>query len=249
MFTSKNKGFTLAEVLITLGVIGIVAAMTLPTLIENYQKKVTASKLKKAYSELNEVLKQAVAEYGPTSDWEDWPSDVWNSDSLSERWVKKYIIPYTKVTKQGDIYKNSKLGVPNTVGIDGGKNAVTSTYTIVKPDGTIWGFMPNVNNGTGVRIYVFLNTPKTRDAILGKDVFTFLLLKSNKPIVKAWGQGHTREELTYEGVMPNSNPSMGLPNAGSCNKKGSSHSYAVPGAACSALIMIDGWEIKDDYPW
>lgn len=31
-------GFTLAEVLITLGVIGIVAAMTLPALVQNYQK-------------------------------------------------------------------------------------------------------------------------------------------------------------------------------------------------------------------
>ena len=35
-----QKGFTLAEVLITLGIIGIVAAMTIPNLIENYQKKV-----------------------------------------------------------------------------------------------------------------------------------------------------------------------------------------------------------------
>lgn len=36
---SKIKpAFTLAEVLITLGVIGVVAAMTMPVLIQNYQK-------------------------------------------------------------------------------------------------------------------------------------------------------------------------------------------------------------------
>ncbi len=35
-----KNGFTLAEVLITLGIIGIVAAMTMPALIANYQKKV-----------------------------------------------------------------------------------------------------------------------------------------------------------------------------------------------------------------
>lgn len=36
-----RKGFTLAEVLITLGIIGIVAALTLPSLIQKYQEKVT----------------------------------------------------------------------------------------------------------------------------------------------------------------------------------------------------------------
>lgn len=44
----KNyNGFTLSEVLITLGVIGIIAAMTLPVLIGNYKKKETIIKLKK----------------------------------------------------------------------------------------------------------------------------------------------------------------------------------------------------------
>lgn len=45
-----KKGFTLSEVLITLGIIGIVAAITLPTLITNYQKKTTATRVKKAYA-------------------------------------------------------------------------------------------------------------------------------------------------------------------------------------------------------
>ncbi len=43
----KNFGFTLAEVLITLGIIGVIAALTLPNLIANYQKKVWATQLKK----------------------------------------------------------------------------------------------------------------------------------------------------------------------------------------------------------
>ncbi|MBP3848077.1 type II secretion system protein [bacterium] len=46
----KKSGFTLAEVLITLGIIGVVAAMTIPTLMMNYQKQVWESKLKKAFS-------------------------------------------------------------------------------------------------------------------------------------------------------------------------------------------------------
>lgn len=44
----KIRAFTLAEVLITLGVIGVVAAMTLPTLIQNYQEQEYVNKLKKA---------------------------------------------------------------------------------------------------------------------------------------------------------------------------------------------------------
>lgn len=41
------KAFTLAEVLITLGIIGVVAALTMPSLIGNYQKKVWTAQLKK----------------------------------------------------------------------------------------------------------------------------------------------------------------------------------------------------------
>lgn len=37
--TYKNSGFTLSEVLITLGIIGIVAAMTMPVLTGKYQEK------------------------------------------------------------------------------------------------------------------------------------------------------------------------------------------------------------------
>ena len=49
-----KKAFTLAEVLITLGIIGIVAAMTLPTLIGKYQKKQTVTQLKKSYTEISQ---------------------------------------------------------------------------------------------------------------------------------------------------------------------------------------------------
>ena len=51
--TIFKKAFTLAEVLITLGIIGVVAAMTLPALIQNYQSAVLKTQFKKAYSDLN----------------------------------------------------------------------------------------------------------------------------------------------------------------------------------------------------
>ena len=47
LFFEKNKAFTLAEVLVTLGIVGVIAAMTIPMLITNYQKRLTLTRLKK----------------------------------------------------------------------------------------------------------------------------------------------------------------------------------------------------------
>lgn len=58
----KRMAFTLAEVLITLGIIGVVAAITLPTLINNYQKMVWVNQLKKSISIVENGFKLAMAE-------------------------------------------------------------------------------------------------------------------------------------------------------------------------------------------
>lgn len=54
---TKKRAFTLAEVLITLGIIGVVAAITLPMLIQNYQKTVLKSQFKKVYAEFFNAIK------------------------------------------------------------------------------------------------------------------------------------------------------------------------------------------------
>lgn len=54
----SNMGFTLAEVLITLGIIGIVAALTIPELINNYKAERYRTKFLKTYSTLQQVFKQ-----------------------------------------------------------------------------------------------------------------------------------------------------------------------------------------------
>ena len=56
--------FTLAEVLITLGIIGVVAAMTMPTLINNINKKHWIAGYKKAYSELSQIHQLLNSETG-----------------------------------------------------------------------------------------------------------------------------------------------------------------------------------------
>ncbi|MEE3349689.1 MAG: type II secretion system protein [Candidatus Gastranaerophilaceae bacterium] len=61
---TSRAAFTLAEVLITLGIIGVVAALTLPTLIANYQKRVYVNQLKKTYSILNQGFLKMRADDG-----------------------------------------------------------------------------------------------------------------------------------------------------------------------------------------
>ena len=80
----RNVAFTLAEVLITLGIIGIIAALTIPGLIEGYKKKVTVNKLKHSYSVLSNALLQAVQVHGDPTEW-DWGND--NSYSSCKRMV------------------------------------------------------------------------------------------------------------------------------------------------------------------
>ncbi len=60
----KKNAFTLAEVLITLGIIGVVAAITLPLLVQNYQKMVLKNQFKTAYSIAQNAYKMAEAQLG-----------------------------------------------------------------------------------------------------------------------------------------------------------------------------------------
>ena len=67
----NNLGFTLAEVLITLGIIGVVVALTMPSLIANYQKQETIARLKKVYSTISNTYMYAINSYGTSDTW-DW---------------------------------------------------------------------------------------------------------------------------------------------------------------------------------
>ena len=60
----KKCAFTLAEVLITLGIIGVVAAMTIPTLMANVKAHQYSAKFKKTVSTLSNAAKMSQAQYG-----------------------------------------------------------------------------------------------------------------------------------------------------------------------------------------
>lgn len=84
-----KHGFTLAEILITLGIIGVISAITLPTLIKNYKKKETVAKLQKAISVLNQAYRLSNEETG-----ESLVADSVNMDS--QEYFETYWAPYIK---------------------------------------------------------------------------------------------------------------------------------------------------------
>ena len=61
-FSLKSAAFTLAEVLVTLGIIGVVSAMTVPTLMQNYQRQSYVTQLHKVYNEMSQVFQQMMTD-------------------------------------------------------------------------------------------------------------------------------------------------------------------------------------------
>lgn len=86
----ESNGFTLAEVLITLGIIGVVAALTIPALIKKYQEIVTIEKLKKVYTTMAQVDVLAKNEYG---EYLTCPNENCNPASNNE-FLNTLIFPY-----------------------------------------------------------------------------------------------------------------------------------------------------------
>ncbi len=88
----SKKAFTLAEVLITLAIIGIVAALTIPTLVSKNEKKQLYTSFMKTYNTLSNALNLSISENGNPS---TWVYDDDDTDSVME----KYLAPYLKVAK------------------------------------------------------------------------------------------------------------------------------------------------------
>ena len=85
----RKTAFTLAEVLITLGIIGVVAALTLPALINNYEKSVVETRMQKFYTNINAALKLSIVENGDMVDW-TFPQDYYDADG-SEKFFNTYL--------------------------------------------------------------------------------------------------------------------------------------------------------------
>ena len=123
----KKLAFTLAEVLITLGIIGVVAAMTIPTLITNFQKRTTATRVKTFYSKINQAMQLSIADgNNPTASIIKGKNYSYQE---SLEFLKMFIYPYMKYIEYYPCPHNSNW-------------VCTNLY-----DGGVMAFMIDFNGG------------------------------------------------------------------------------------------------------
>ncbi len=97
----KKIAFTLAETLIVIGIIGVVAALTLPNLNHATGDKETVTRVKKIYAALTDAFDRAQAIYGPAEEWFKNPlsDNIYeNAQKVNENAAKR-ILEFMKVSK------------------------------------------------------------------------------------------------------------------------------------------------------
>lgn len=225
----SRKAFTLAEVLITLGIIGVVAAMTLPTLITNYQKRATVAKLKRAYS----VIKQAyLMSYDQVGD----PAADEALAMGNDNYFRTYWAPYIKGTvcktsKECGYSSNNPWAFANGQKMTLGVVVLDRRTTFYTSDGFLYvvfvavGSLDNTENVANSSIIVDINGGKGPNK-LGKDVFYFRRISDEK--------GNDMQPLGYNYSDKSVNSD--------CSENGN-------GYYCAEKIRRDGWKILKDYPW
>jgi len=231
----KLTAFTLAEVLITLGIIGVVAAIIIPGLINNYQKRSIESNLKETYSILQQVMK--FTEYDDVA-LEDFP----DSENGVKQWFEKYFAPHLKYSNVcvGDTkgcwhqtgntktikgtnavadYKELGLGAGNLrIKLYNGANicidGITSDY--------FRSVLGDVENAS-LAIYVDVNGNR-KPNIIGKDIYV-MVYNTNKGLVPA-GAGKSSEDIdkNCSGVSKDNNA----------------------GYYCLQKVKNNGWKIPND---
>ena len=233
----KKVAFTLAEVLITLGIIGVVAALTIPSVVSHYKKQEIVTKLKTVESLFSQMLNFSIAENGDPQNW-DLAADNGasasdgNYEKSSIRVTEKYFLPYLKTSNYYGFVSLKDAGYPIYYRADGGvqkwnldtlnnkaciielPNEIT---VFLRPDvtvnNTLWNFL----------VYVDINGKKAPN-IWGRDMFLADIFLANG-------------KFKWEGLYSNWSRDT-LKN--SCSPTNSLY--------CGALIWFDGYEIKPDYP-
>lgn len=149
-----KHGFTLAEILITVGIVGTVAAVTMPALLSNSQKNGIGPAVAKAYNTLNDATNIMLASSASTS-----VQSVLGSQTYAEK-IKKY----AKLSTASDI--------PDYKKYSGGSLSVGSVHALQSSDGML--FLISSIGNDGYNVYVDTNglaKPNTA----GKDLFLFFV--------------------------------------------------------------------------
>lgn len=220
--SSRKAAFTLTELLITLGIIGIVVAMTMPSLIVNHHKKETVAKLKKAYSALNQAFRMSESFNGPSEFWD-------NSYTIgAEAYYNQYWKPYFNNPNICKTYSECGFDAHlpykylNGTRYDIGMSmSADSRIIFYLPDGTLYAFIIFTSIGTyntpSTKVLIDINGGK-KPNILGKDVFLFRRINSKGILPE--GYDKSADEIEDNCTIQNH------------------------GDYCAARIINDGWEIK-----
>ena len=239
--THAKSGFTLAEVLITLAIIGVVAALTLPIVVSKYKKMVTVTQLKHAYSELAQGLKMAEAHHGDFKDWDYVTKLNWTQRDPYD-FIDIYLKPYVKnlkiwetetgphgthITVCGQEYNVKVRGTETP--IYGGGNNKWASFAI--PNGSCVAIDRNQDNNeatyaSSIAFWVDVNGKKGPN-LYGVDLFKFYIDRDTG-ILRPWLYNRPVTDATA--------------GSSGCGWQGSKE-------YCTYKIMQDGWQIKDDYPW
>ncbi len=262
----KKIAFTLAEVLITLGIIGIVAAMTIPTLISNYKEKQTVTRLQKAYSTLKNAFELAKAEHGDYTTW-TWNQIPFSNGQRTQYFWDTYILPQLKVSKKCFPGKNgcSSYYVYTLNGQQIFNN--TTHCAFVLNDGTVVSTWAGEDNSPYQHIWAFVDTngfsaPNT----IGKDIFTMYFapvfpdnkmgsldendefVSSGKTLITPYGLHLSGEGINGATVEDLLDPNFVQQNSTQDNVFNLNCSSEGYGYYCGAAIKLNGWKFPDNYP-
>ena len=241
----------MAEVLITLGIIGVVAAITLPTLIANYQKTVWVNQLKKTYSTLNEGYKQMAASEGCTTlrcadISEDWP--VTNFDftkaKTKEKFVKTFKLEnvYVGGVPSNSIY-NYKIkmlsGEESNFSDECVANGSVSSLVGTTSNGEIMSF---ANTLAGPLVAVDINGLKSPNT-LGRDIFVFSGFDFNDTVmVTPFYSKKLQEALVAVGAASEISEESRIQDVNEGCSKTQTESFG--NWACAEKIVMDGWKMN-----
>lgn len=220
----KRIAFTLAEVLITLGIIGIVAAMTIPNLITEHQKRATVTKLERAISVINQAYKLSYDDVGE-------PNAETSATMGSKEYFSTYWAPYIKVLTYCSSpsicgYKDNKPWI-GTNGSDYTMHIVYGDWrtAFLTMDGILYIIL--VSSGdtmTDRRVYVDINGGAKPNRY-GKDVFILSRVEKDGGGIQPYGFDKSDDVIIKN-----------------CSKNGL-------GEYCAERIRRAGWEIDKSYPW
>lgn len=192
--TKNIFAFTLAETLAVVGIIGVIAALTLPNLNQSTGNKETVVKLQKLYSDLNNAYGQAIAVYGPIH---KWPKGNDHSVTLATRMLDfmkntKYCPPANTTCYPGD---SNNQTLPSFVNADGSAFMIWADFTCSASSGNGEEELAPIGDLVCGSIPVDIDGPGKGPNTAGVDRFIFLVSKRNGILPRggqsdAWTQGN-----------------------------------------------------------